>query len=69
MSKYTIDQHLKNLERDINNAKGLSFKMDVIIIGKHCCTECDKIDQKLYHFEDVLKEPVLPYHNCIRQPF
>ena len=69
MSKYTIEEHLSDLENSIINAKSSGLKLDAIIIGTHCCPECDKIDKLTLPLDTIIKEPILPYSLCTRKPF
>jgi len=69
VGKYTIEMHLANLKRDIDQAKKTELKLNAVIIGSKCCSECDKIDGLKLPFEEILQNPILPYHKCLREPF
>lgn len=69
MGNYTLEMHLSDLKRDIEQAKNSGLKMNAVILGSKCCSGCDEIDGLKFPFEQILRNPVLPYHKCLRQPF
>lgn len=69
MGKYTLEMHLLNLKRDIDKAKSTGLQWNAFIIGSKCCSACDEIDGLIIPFEEILKNPFLPYHKCLRKPF
>jgi hypothetical protein len=69
VGNYTVEMHLANLKRDIEQAKNSGLKLNATIIGSKCCSECDKIDGSKFPFEQILQKPILPYHKCLRKPF
>ena len=44
MANYTLEMHLANLKRDIDQAKNTRLKLNAFIIGSKCCIECDKLN-------------------------
>ncbi|MEJ7822054.1 MAG: hypothetical protein WKF85_07010 [Chitinophagaceae bacterium] len=69
MASYTKKMHLANLKRDMDNAKSTGLKLNVSFIVSHCCAECDKLQELKIPIEELLKNPILPYRECIRKPF
>lgn len=69
MGNYTLEIHLANLKRDIDQAKNTGLKLHAFIIGGNCCSACDELHGLRFPFEQILKNPILPYHKCLRQPF
>jgi len=66
---YTKRQHNTLLKQSLKKASLLKIKMDVVIIGTKCCSECDKIDGKIFPLEKEFEKPFLPYCGCTRKPF
>lgn len=69
MGTYTLEMHLENLKRNIDQAKDSGLKLNVFIIGTKCCSECDKVNGLTFPFEELLQKPFLPFDKCLRKPF
>ncbi len=61
-------QHLAFIKRGINQAEETGLLMDVILITKGCCEQCDKINETRMSLQEVIKSKPLPYYKCIRKP-
>ena len=70
LKKMTLkDIHTVTVERDVEQAKKLGVKLNAIITGRNCCSECDKINGSKLPFEEILQNPILPYHKCLRPTY
>jgi|GEM_PF-2762901 len=70
LKKMTLEEiHSVTLERDVEQAKNSGLKLNVLIAGDKCCSECDKINGMKFQFKEILQKPILPYHKCSRPNF
>ncbi len=64
-----INRRINELEDGINAVKKTRLKYTVSIAGtRKCCRECDKLKNTDTPLEEILKNPILPFHKCVRSP-
>ncbi|MGN6532989.1 MAG: hypothetical protein ACTHK0_14705 [Ginsengibacter sp.] len=64
----TKEQHLEFIKRDINKAKRSGMLLEVTLLTKGCCEECEKIDGKTMSLKEAIKTKPLPHLKCTRTP-
>ena len=66
MNEWNEIERDRLLQKSIDDALSSNLKMNVILITKGCCSECDKINDLTIPLDDYIINPSLPYHKCIR---
>ncbi len=66
MNEWNEKERNRLLQQSIDNALATNLKLNVILIGTGCCTECDKINDIVIPLGEYLENPILPYNKCSR---
>jgi hypothetical protein len=65
----SINRRINELEDSIKAVKMTGVKYTVNITGtRNCCKECYKLKNINIPFEEILQNPILPFHKCTRNP-
>lgn len=66
MNEWNEKERDRLLQKSIDSALSTNLNLNVILITKGCCNECDKLSDMTIPLDEYLKNPILPYNKCTR---